>query len=85
MSNVVKVIEVLARSETSWEDAARNALVEARASLRNIRSIYVKEFEAAVENGEITEYRINAKISFALDSAEGSEHSHLPRTGSGLG
>jgi dodecin len=46
MSKLVKAIEVLSQSETSWEDAAKNALAEAKKTLRNIRSIYVKEFEA---------------------------------------
>lgn len=67
MAKVVKVIEVLAQSEKGWEDAAKNAVEEASKSLRHIRSIYIKNFEAAVENGKITEYRINAKISFALE------------------
>jgi flavin-binding protein dodecin len=68
MPKLVKVIEVLAQSEKSWEDAAKNALTEARKSLRNIRSIYVKEFEAKVENDQIVEFRINARISFDLES-----------------
>ena len=67
MAKVVKVIEVLAQSEKSWEDAAKTAVDEAHKSLRNIRSIYIKNFEATVEGGKITEYRINAKISFALE------------------
>ena len=67
MAKVVRVIEVLAQSEKSWEDAAKNALNEAKKTLRHIRSIYVKEFEAKVENDEITEYRINAKITFDLE------------------
>jgi flavin-binding protein dodecin len=68
MSKLIKVIEVLAQSEKSWEDAAKNALEEAKKTLRNIRSIYVKELEAKVENGKIVEYRLNAKISFELES-----------------
>jgi dodecin len=67
MPKLVKVIEVLAQSETSWEDAAKNALEEAKKTLRNIRSIYIKEFEAKVENDRIVEFRINAKISFDLE------------------
>ncbi len=59
---------MLAQSETSWEDAARSALDEAKKTLRNIRSIYVKELQAKVENNEIVEFRINAKISFDLES-----------------
>lgn len=64
---IVKVIEVLAQSEESWDDAAEQALREASKSVRNIQSIYVKEFQAIVENEKITNYRINAKISFLVD------------------
>ncbi|MCB0074817.1 MAG: dodecin domain-containing protein [Caldilineaceae bacterium] len=64
---IVKVIEVLAQSEKSWDDAAKQALTEAKKSVRNIQSIYVKEFQAIVENGEIRNFRINAKISFKVD------------------
>jgi len=68
MAKVVKVIELLSQSPTSWEEAAQNAVTEASKTLRNIRSIYVKEFEAAVENGKITEYRINGKVTFDLET-----------------
>ena len=68
MAKIVKVIEVLAQSGESWEDAAQQAVSEAAKSLRNIRSIYVKEFEASVENGKVSNFRINAKISFDLES-----------------
>ena len=63
---VVKVIEVLAQSEKSWEDAAQEAIREASKSVRNIKSIYIKEMEAQVEGDKITQFRINAKISFLL-------------------
>jgi dodecin len=69
MPKLVKVIEVLAQSETSWEDAAKNALQEAKKTLRNIRSIYIKELEAKVENDAIVEFRVNAKISFDLEES----------------
>jgi dodecin len=71
MAKLVKVIEVLAQSDKSWEDAAQQAIGEASNTLRNIRSIYIKEFEAAVENGKITQFRINAQISFDLDESRG--------------
>ena len=67
MARIVKVIEVLAQSDKSWEDAAQTAVAEASKTLRNIRSIYIKEFEAAVDNNKITQYRVNAKISFELE------------------
>jgi dodecin len=67
MAKMVKVIEVLAQSETSWEDAAKVALEEASKTLRGIQSIYVKEMQAIVEGNRIVQYRINAKISFTLE------------------
>jgi dodecin len=67
MANVVKVIEVLAESNKSWEDATVQALRKASKTLKNIKSIYIKELEAKVENNKITQYRINGKISFMLD------------------
>ena len=67
MARMVKVIEVLAQSENSWEDAAKVALAEASKTLRNIQSIYIKDMQAIVENDRIVQYRINAKISFALE------------------
>jgi flavin-binding protein dodecin len=69
MAKLVKVIEVLAQSDKSWDDAAQQAVGEASKTLRNIRSIYVKELEAAVENDKITQYGINAKISFDLEES----------------
>ena len=66
---MLKVIEVLAQSEKSWEDAANNALLQAMESVRGIRSIYIKNMEAVVEDGRISEYRINAKISFLLEGS----------------
>ena len=64
---MLKVIEVLAESNKSWEDAAQTAVSEANETLRNVRSIYIKNLEATVENGRIKTYRINAKISFSLE------------------
>jgi flavin-binding protein dodecin len=66
MADVLKVIEVLAESENSWEDAAQNAVRRAKETIDNIKSVYIENFEAKVENGVITKYRINAKITFLL-------------------
>jgi hypothetical protein len=57
----LKVIEVLSQSDKSWEDAAQTAVNDAAKSLRGIKSIYVKELEAVVENNRVTQYRVNAR------------------------
>jgi dodecin len=67
MSDMLKVIEVLAESDTSWEDAASQAVTRASKNIHGIKSIYIKDMEAKVENNKITKFRIAAKISFMLD------------------
>jgi flavin-binding protein dodecin len=64
---MLKVIEVLAESTKSWEDATQQAIADASKTVRNVKSIYVENFEATVDNGQIKAYRINAKISFVLE------------------
>ena len=67
MANVLKVVEVLAESPKSWEDAAAMAIKKASETVHGIKSIYIKDFEAQVDNNKIVNYRINAKISFVID------------------
>ena len=64
---VLKVIEVLAESNDGWEAAAKEAVAEASKSVHNIKSVYVKEFQAIVEGNQVVKYRINAKISFIVE------------------
>jgi dodecin len=65
--SVVKVIELSAQSAQGYEDAVRQAVERAARTIRNIRSVWVKEFEAVVENDQVTQFRVNVKISFLLD------------------
>lgn len=65
--SVLKVIEILSSSETSWEDAARKGVAKAAKSVKHIRSVYVKDHSASVIGGEITEYRVNLKLTFELE------------------
>lgn len=68
MNKVVKVIEVIASSEKGFSDATQNAVKEASKTVKNIKSIYIKEMNANVENNTIVSYAVNAKISFELNS-----------------
>jgi flavin-binding protein dodecin len=62
-----KVIEVISQSEKGWEDAAQRAVTDAGRTVKNIKSIWVKNFEAVVTDDKITEYRINGKITFEVE------------------
>jgi flavin-binding protein dodecin len=61
-----KIIEVQSKSTKSWEDAAQQAVNEASQTVKNIRSIWVRDFNAKVENGKIIEYRVDAKVTFEV-------------------
>ncbi len=63
---ILKVIELLASSPVSWEDATANAVKVAAKTVKEIRSVYVKDHSAVVVKNKITEYRVNVKISFEV-------------------
>lgn len=64
---VLKVIEVLANSHESWEDATENAVKQASKSVKNIRSVYLNEQSCTVKDGKVDEYRVNVKITFEVN------------------
>lgn len=63
---IVKVVEVIASSEKGFDDAVQNALAEASKTIKNIDSIYVKDFKAHVKDNKISSYGVICKISFRL-------------------
>jgi dodecin len=65
--SVLKVVEILTSSEKGWEDAAQKAVNHASKTIKNIRSVYINEQSAVVENNHITSYRVNAKITFEVN------------------
>jgi flavin-binding protein dodecin len=67
---IVKIIELIAQSDKSWEDAAQSAITEASKTIHGIRSIYVRDLHAKVEHGKIVRYRLNAKLSFEIRDEE---------------
>ena len=69
--SMVKVIELSSQSPDSWEDATRQAVDRASRTLRNIRSVWVKEFEAVVDGNNVIQFRVHLKISFLLDEGAG--------------
>lgn len=64
--SVLKVIEVLSSSNKGWEDAAQKAITHASKTVKNIRSVYINEQSAVVEDNKIMTYRVNAKITFEV-------------------
>ena len=63
---VLKVIELLSSSPKSWEDATREAVKTAAKTVKAIRSVYVQDMSAVVNENKITEFRVNVKITFEV-------------------
>lgn len=64
---VIIIREMVGTSPTSWSDAARNAVTTAARTVRNIKEIEVVKSTARVEDGQITEYRVEVKIHFEYE------------------
>ncbi|HMW66081.1 MAG TPA: dodecin family protein [Chitinophagaceae bacterium] len=64
---VVKVIELIASSEKSFDDAVNEAVKEASKTVRNIDSVWVKDMKVHVKDGKIASYGVICKVSFRVD------------------
>ncbi len=64
--SVVKVIELMADSPTSWADATARAVEKASASLDDVKSAWVQDQSVVVKDGKITAYRVTLKASFGV-------------------
>jgi flavin-binding protein dodecin len=65
--SVAKIIELSADSPTSFEDAVVQGIAKASKSVHGIKSAWVKEQHVVVENGKVTLYRVDLKVTFILD------------------
>ena len=65
--SVAKVSEISATSTISFEDAIKSGLARAHKTIRNIKSLWIKEQHARVVDGKISEYQVNMLVTFTLD------------------
>ena len=64
---VAKVIEISAESDVSFEAAIHLGITKASESVHNIKGAWVKEQKVTVENGRVTKYRVDLKVTFVMD------------------
>ena len=64
---VARVTEISATSAQSFEDAIKDGLERANATLRNVTSAWIKEQHVRLASGAITEYQVNMLVTFVLD------------------
>jgi flavin-binding protein dodecin len=61
---VYKIVDVVGVSETSWEEAGRNAVESAAESLRDLRVAEVTKMDMKVEDGKVAAFRTRVSLSF---------------------
>jgi flavin-binding protein dodecin len=66
---VVKIVELVGSSPSSFSDAVRNAVSTASKTIRNITGVDVLSSNASVENGEISLYKVQVKVAFLVDAS----------------
>jgi hypothetical protein len=68
--SIAKVIEVLAEGD-SIEAAVQLAVSEAAETVRGIKHVYVEGVQALVEGDVVVNYRVNAKLTFVIETDRG--------------
>lgn len=64
--SIAKITEISSESKESFEDAVRQGIARASETLQNIKGAWVKEQQIVVENGKVTLFRVNMKVTFVL-------------------
>ncbi len=62
--SIYKIIELVGTSETSWEEAAKNAVDMASNSLQELRVAEISAMDLKIEDGKVAAYRARVKVSF---------------------
>ena len=72
--SVYKIIELIGASETSWEEAAKNAVEMASKSLNDMRVVEVTKLDMHIEDDEVVAYRARVNVSFRYDPKEAVDY-----------
>ena len=66
--SVARVTEIKSSSTKSFEDAIREGVARAAKTLKNVKSAWIENQEVLVDdNGMVTEYRVQMKVTFILE------------------
>ncbi len=65
---VYKIINLVGESNNSLSDAVKNAVDEAKKTVKNIKYAEIKRFTAKIDDDKITSYRAEVKLSFEVEN-----------------
>lgn len=64
---IAKVVEVNSSSTKSFEDAIQTGIAKVTETIKNVQGAWINEQKVVVKDNQITEYRVNLKISFLVE------------------
>ena len=67
MDHTYRVTEIVGSSRDSVDQAVRNAIARAGATLRNLDWFEVTEIRGWINDGEVGHFQVSMKIGFRLD------------------
>ncbi|MBP1767691.1 MAG: hypothetical protein H6P98_1806 [Candidatus Aminicenantes bacterium] len=66
--SISRTTEIKSSSALSFDDAMKKGIARARKTLANVRGAWIANQEVLIdEKGDITEYRVQLKITFILE------------------
>ncbi len=65
--SIARITEITSESTKSFEDAVQTGIARANKTLKNVKGAWVQDQKVTVENGKISMYRVNLKVTFVLE------------------
>ena len=64
--SVAKITEISSSSKKSFQDAIEDGIKRASKTLDNVTGAWVQDMKVDVDDGDITNYRVQMKVTFVL-------------------
>lgn len=64
--SVAKVIEISSQSPENFEDAIQRGIQRATETVDDVKGVWIKEMNVDIENGKVSAYRVDMKVTFLL-------------------
>lgn len=64
--SVAKITEISCSSTESFDDAIRQGVERASKTLDGVQGAWVSEMKVDVEDGKVTDFRVNLRVTFIL-------------------
>ena len=65
--SIAKVTEITSMSSKSFEAAVEEGVARASKTIRNIKSVWIQDQEAIVDNGKVTAFKVSMKLTFVVE------------------